>query len=86
MSDNPAQIMEATEDFICEVNGERMLFHANESRVAASHPVVAVHPSRFRPVEENLAYTDEMATDNPGERRSRAVPRQRQAVAAAKED
>jgi hypothetical protein len=81
MSTNPSQIMEATETFICEVNGERLWLYAHESRVASSHEVVRMHPTRFRPVEEGLAYEDEMATDNPGERRSRPVPRQRPATA-----
>jgi hypothetical protein len=85
MSDNPSQIMEATENFVCEINGERMMLFARESRVAASHPVVAAYPNRFRPIEENLAYTDEMATDNPGERRNRARPARAAQTVAAKE-
>jgi hypothetical protein len=62
-----------------------MWLYEGETRVAASHPVVRIHPTRFRPVEEGVTYTDEMATSNPGERRSRANPRQR-ALAAVKEN
>jgi hypothetical protein len=82
MTDNPSQVMIATEDFVCEIDGERLWFAMGLTRVAASHRAVQIYPTRFRPVEEGLSYDDEMATSNPGERRSRAVLRNRQAVAA----
>lgn len=71
--DNPSRIMEATESFVCVIDGEQFMVHRGTTRVAASHALARVHPGRFAPVEKNLSYGDEMATENPGEQRARTA-------------
>lgn len=75
MSDYKAgQVLEATEGFVCEINGERYIVNAGMTRIDASHELAAHYPQHFRPVEEGLSYQVEAATANPGETRDRQRP------------
>lgn len=69
MADNPRQIMEATESFVAEVDGERFVVLQKLTRIAAEHPLAQAHPNRFRPIEGHLSYAESAtATATPGER------------------
>lgn len=87
MSDqtNPNQVLEATESFVCEIDGERFVVHARLTRIAASHKLAKAHPTRFQPVDQDLAYAeDATTTDEPGRQEGRA--RHTRAKAAATRD
>lgn len=65
MSDN--QIMEATDGFACEIDGERFIVNRTTTRVRADHKLVQQYPNMFRPVEDGLTYRDDAtATADPG--------------------
>lgn len=80
MSSNPSQVLEATEGFVCNIEGEQFIVNLGLTRVAASHPLAVHYPERFRPVEDSATYLAydgaATATDEPGEparQRVRAV-------------
>ena len=68
---DPAQVMEATEGFVTDCNGERFVGVKGRTRVSANHPIVKQCPNFFSPVEPMARYTVEEMTANPGERRHR---------------
>lgn len=77
---NPATVMEATESFVCDIDEERFFVHANQTRVAAEHPLVKRFPEHFRPLDgSDLTYQVEEATAEPG-RRSRPMRPHREAT------
>lgn len=74
MSNNPSAILEATETFVCDLNGERVAVHHGLTRVSASSDIAKAYPARFRPIEDSLSFSEETADANPGEHRTRSVP------------
>ena len=79
---NPRQILEATETFVCEIDGERFVVHANLTRIAASHKLAKAHPTHFRPVEDGLSYAEDATTEAvPGRQEGRSRTTRARAVA-----
>lgn len=66
---NPSGVMEATEGFAADIDGERVIVEAGTTRVEADHELVKRYPQFFKPLR--MSYGTEEATANPGERRSR---------------
>jgi len=68
MPNNPDQILEATEGFVCDLDGERFVVQTMITRVHASHKLAKAYPTRFRPIEDDLSYVDDATTTNePGQ-------------------
>lgn len=64
---SPNQVLEATESFVCELDGERFFVQARTTRIAADHKLAKAHPRYFRPVESGLAYAEDATMANePG--------------------
>ena len=81
-TDNPSQILQAIEGFVCDLDGERYIVAEGVTRIAASHKLAKAYPSRFRPVEDNLSFADDAtATDEPGQTQGRARVRRTRATA-----
>jgi hypothetical protein len=78
---NPSEILEATESFVTEINGERLFVNTGTTRIAASHALAKTFPDRFRPVENGLSFQEETATAGPDEKRARTTPSEPAAVA-----
>lgn len=70
MADNN-QVMEATESFCTEVDGQRVMVTRGQTRVAGSHVLAQRFAHYFRPVR--ASYGVEEATDEPGVNRQRVV-------------
>jgi hypothetical protein len=66
---NPSEVMEATENFVTDLNGEQVVILAGTTRVAADHELVKRYPDWFKPLE--LSYRSEDMTAEPGARRNR---------------
>jgi len=67
MPTNPDQILEATEGFVCEIDGERFVVQQMITRIHASHKLAKTYPQHFRPIEDDLSYVDDAtATAEPG--------------------
>lgn len=69
-TESPTQILQASESFVCELDGERIFVNEGVTRVAANSAVAKAYPNRFRPIELSFP-EDEAATAAPGERRVR---------------
>lgn len=76
---NPDQILEATEGFVCDLDGERFVVQTLITRIHASHKLAKAYPQHFRPIDEDLSYVDDATAEaEPGQVQGRArVSRQR---------
>lgn len=82
--ENPSAILEATESFVCEIDGQRYTVIAGITRIAAGTKLAQIHARNFKPIESGLSFPeDETATANPGEHRSRQGKRSEAATAAS---
>ena len=68
--DSSRAVMEATESFHCEINGQRFTVMAGETRVAADDELVLAYPDKFKALGISFP-EDEQATNAPGESRTR---------------
>jgi hypothetical protein len=75
---NPSQVLEATESFVTMIGDKKIIVEQSLTRIAASHPLAQMHPTRFRPVEENLTYTDDATADAEPERSAKVTRRRAQ--------
>jgi hypothetical protein len=75
---DPDQVLEATEGFVCELDGQRFFVQPGTTRIAASHPLAKAHPTRFRPIQNDLTYADDAtSTELPGSTEGRSRTRQK---------
>jgi hypothetical protein len=86
MTDHPDQVLEATEGFVCELEGRRYFVQPGTTRVAASHILARTYPTRFRRVGNDLTYAEDATTSqDPGSTEGRARSSRAKATTAAKE-
>jgi hypothetical protein len=71
MAGSAAEVMEATDGFVTDIDGERYIVNRGTTRVAANHILVQRYPNMFRSVSEGLSFTEETADVTPGEQRER---------------
>jgi hypothetical protein len=71
MADSAVEVMEATDGFVTDIDGERYIVNKGTTRVSSGHILVQRYPHLFKSVSQDLSFGDEMATENPGEQRQR---------------
>lgn len=67
----PTRVLQATQSFVCMIEGRQYVVNEGQTRVSADHELVKHHPRNFAPVENNLSFQEETATRDPGEHRAR---------------
>lgn len=78
-----ANVFVATQNAVTDYDGERVIIRRGQTRVEEGHPLLALHPALFEPVEDRVRFRVETARTEPTTTRTRGA---RSGRAASKPD